>query len=779
MVTRPVHFGPSRRFQVAAAVTAITLAATSFAGARVAAAQAVPLVVSVAPGGTGSTCDQAQPCSLATGQQKVRDQVAGGLDREVVIELAEGTYAVSEAIVLDDRDSGTPEFPVTWRAAAGASPVLDGGVAVTGWSRVAPGSDLWRGRAADGGKVRQLFVDGARAQRASGVRCEPAACTVTDMGITGPGVQGMLSWARPSDLEVSIKVRWRNFRCGVDRVSGSTLVMEQPCWLNSSSDTGRFDPRWHVAAVDSANYRGVSLFENAVELIDEPGEYAHNSATGDVTYLAEPGQDMTTVDAVTPRTETLLRLAGTVAEPVHDLVIDGIGFEHAAFLQPDTTDGYAGTQAGFTLTGATGPLSDVAGRYFTKPAAAVRVETGRDITVTNGEFRHLGGAGIRLEQGTQRSAVTGSRFTDLSGGAIYTGDTEPNPTASLESRDNTYERNTISNIGTEFTDAVAIWGGYESTTSISHNTIEEVPYSGISLGWGWNAPGARSPFSRDNRIESNRIIDTMMPWAEQIDGGSIYTQAPQPGTMIAENYIHKTTGNGVYLDEQSSYIRVERNVVTGMSAPTWLSNWASYGIQNVATGNWSSANYRAMNGTGSVQYDNHESLTSLPAEAVTVAGAAGAAPPGVVYPIPQNVALGKQATQSSTYALANGTPYPAGNAVDGNTTNFAHTAAGDAQPWWQVDLGSSADVDAIRLWNRSDCCQDRLQGVYVFVSDQPFTSENPTQTASQPGVWSTFLTGRAARPSVVDVSAHGRYVRVQLASTTAMLNVAEVQILGT
>lgn len=62
------------------------------------------------------------------------------------------------------------------------------------------------------------------------------------------------------------------------------------------------------------------------------------------------------------------------------------------------------------------------------------------------------------------------------------------------------------------------------------------------------------------------------------------------------------------------------------------------------------------------------------------------------------------------------------------------------------------------------------------VSDAPFTSDDPTETAGDPNVWATFFADRAARPSVIDVGASGRYVRIQLDSSTKMLNLAELQV---
>jgi len=88
-------------------------------------------------------------------------------------------------------------------------------------------------------------------------------------------------------------------------------------------------------------------------------------------------------------------------------------------------------------------------------------------------------------------------------------------------------------------------------------------------------------------------------------------------------------------------------------------------------------------------------------------------------PISSNLALGKAATQSSS-RLYDG---DASLAVDGNTNgNFfegsvTHSLEGDNCPWWQVDLCNSADVGLVRIYNRNDCCSDRLVNFQVEVLD--------------------------------------------------------------
>jgi len=88
-----------------------------------------------------------------------------------------------------------------------------------------------------------------------------------------------------------------------------------------------------------------------------------------------------------------------------------------------------------------------------------------------------------------------------------------------------------------------------------------------------------------------------------------------------------------------------------------------------------------------------------------------------VYGDTQDLAFGKVTEQSSIKKLASGAAASGASkkAVDGNTDgNYAHSSCTRTDPddsnppWWRVDLGGPASVDSVTIWNRSDCCGDRL-----------------------------------------------------------------------
>ncbi len=148
-------------------------------------------------------------------------------------------------------------------------------------------------------------------------------------------------------------------------------------------------------------------------------------------------------------------------------------------------------------------------------------------------------------------------------------------------------------------------------------------------------------------------------------------------------------------------------------------------------------------------------------------------------PVVVNLAASRTATQSSTDFSA-----VASRAVDGDTNgvlaanSVTHTA-NQSQPWWQVDLGSANTVDSVTLWNRTDCCADRLADVYVFTSGISMSNRTLAQLVADPTVGVRRLAGLGGSPSVSVATggAQARYVRVQIGGVNP-LSLAEVQVFG-
>ena len=133
-----------------------------------------------------------------------------------------------------------------------------------------------------------------------------------------------------------------------------------------------------------------------------------------------------------------------------------------------------------------------------------------------------------------------------------------------------------------------------------------------------------------------------------------------------------------------------------------------------------------------------------------------------------NLALRKTAVQSST-----GFNGVASRAVDGNydgrysSQSVTHTN-NDKQAWWEVDLGHQSYISLISLYNRIDCCKERLTKfeVRLFGNAHSFSRK----VSQGPNVQNRY-------DFKFPEKTIARYVRVQLLGKN-YLSLAEVEVFG-
>ncbi|MDF2927060.1 MAG: hypothetical protein K0R57_5974 [Paenibacillaceae bacterium] len=491
----------------------------------------------------------------------INDSMTG----DIIIYLRGGTYGLSNPLLFTPEDSGKNGYSIIYRAYGQEKPVVSGGQAVQNWSLHDEGKHIYKAAVDPGVVTRQLFVNGQRAVRARSQGGLPDAVQ-TDSGYT-TSMTEMANWSNIRQVELVFVEEFTNPRNVIDSVYAAqgvaTVRMREPGWTYNK-DKGGTRPTLPV------------YIENAYELLDEPGEWYLDLSSHTLYYIPLPGEDVFSSSFELPVLEELVRLEGALGNPVSHIRFEGIAFTLATWLAPGTEQGHPDAQSNILRYGQTGAY-----RNEVFSGAAVNLRMAHSIVFERSEFARLGGAGINLFEGSQDNRITGGVFTDIAASGIQIGEPNRNNPYTMNPEDprylvknNVVTNNYIAHIGQEYKSSVGIFAGYVQNLHAANNEIAYVPYSGITVGWGWSSDITAA---RGNAILHNYVHNVM---EELHDGAGIYTLSAQPESVISGNYVDTGTNiGGIYLDQGTSYFEVTHNVVRNVTQ--WLKLTSSNNIHNV------------------------------------------------------------------------------------------------------------------------------------------------------------------------------------------------------
>ena len=519
------------------------------------------------------------------------NRIQGG----ITIYMEGGTYAFHETVFIRPEDSGTKESPTIILSVGDEKVILSGEISIKGWKKQ---GKVWvadvpafNGRPLD---FRQLWVNGKKAVRARDVEDFEKMnriCSVDEKNeiLYVPAV----SIRRLIDNKGNLKAKYAemvlhqmwcvaNLRIRSVEVQGDSAAIR----FHQPESRIQFEHPWPRPMVTTDGHNSAFYLTNARELQDVPGEWYHDIDARKVYYYPREGEKMQEAEVIVPAVETLVRVEGTLDRPVCHIRFEKITFSYTTWMRP-SEKGHVPLQAGMYLTDGyridpkmqrnylNHPLDNQG--WLGRPAAAVRVVAARQIDFERCRFEHLGSTGLDYEEAVQGGVVRGCLFRDIAGNGLLVGSFSPaahethlpydpadrREVCTQQQINNCY----FTEIGNEDWGCLAIAAGYVGDVNIEHNEISEVPYSGISLGWGWTQT---VNCMRNNRVHANLIHH----YAKHMyDVAGIYTLGSQPKSYVTENCVHSIYKPGyvhdpnhwfyLYTDEGSSFITVRDNWTEG------------------------------------------------------------------------------------------------------------------------------------------------------------------------------------------------------------------------
>ena len=516
--------------------------------------------------------------------------VSGGIH----IILRGGIYVLPETIVIRSEDAGRPDSPTYIEAAEGEHPVLSGGVTISGWKKLlspvaglpaAAKAHVW---VADvpivNGEMfefRQLWVNDVKAIRAKSVNGDAMQRILNwnkkdeSCWIPTPGSAGLQNM---KGVELFIHQWWAIAMLRVKKMvmhgDSTQLFFHQP-----ESKIQNEHP-WPAPWLSKETGNSAFYLVNALQFLDEQGEWYLDVINRKIYYWPRSGENMMTASVVAPYLETLVKVEGTIDRPVTFISFTGISFQHTGWLRPSYY-GHVPHQAGMYMTEAyrlrPAGTKEKKGldnqAWVGRPAAAVEISFAENTVIETSRFEHLASTGLDYHKGVHNNVVKESLFKDIGGTALLAGVYSDagheihlpyNPKDEREICDGmVIGKNLITDVANEDWSCVGIGLGYTRNSLVEHNEVENVSYSGISMGWGWTAAA--------NAMKNNKIIGNRIHHygKHNYDCSGIYTLSAQPGSLISDNYIDSIYKAPyahlpshwfyLYTDEGSSGITVKDN----------------------------------------------------------------------------------------------------------------------------------------------------------------------------------------------------------------------------
>jgi hypothetical protein len=601
----------TRTALLAAALVAATLPAVVISQSP--ASAAVQETYYVAPDGNDSNPGTLQ--SPFKTVQRARDAVRtvnASMTGDINVYLRGGRYPVTSTVEFGASDSGTNGYRISYAAYPGETPVLDGGVQVSGWTQHS--GNIWKAPLDRSTKLRTLYVNDKRAQMATK--------TINSGGCYGTYnvTAGQASWAWESgsqcdgakynpndfpaisrnqdDIEIETGTTWTTAIVSVRQVTtdgaNRVALFQQP---GAAIAQGSFN--------GNAQVGGSHKLMNAYEFLDAPGEFYFDKCSKTVYYYKASSEDMSTASVYAPNNvTTVLRVAGaSTSSHARNITFSGLTVEHSDW----NLFNVAGSSFKQAQQGNLGAQAYAKGNFHVYyyrnvdvTPGIVQVQNADGILLQRNRVQHTGADGISMVNDVQNTQLIGNYTNDVAGSAIdvghpqhvYIGDgTSTNRekySAQVEGLPKNIEikNNYIYDSAVLFNGHSPITAYFVDTLTIQHNRIEKAPWSGITMGWGWwnfdgssgsIVPNRPTTTARNNTISYNHIIDTVQRLS---DTAPIYTLGSQPGTTITNNYLQGVPSGhkyGLHPDEGSAYITFRDNVLSIDKNVTWMINSDDFG----------------------------------------------------------------------------------------------------------------------------------------------------------------------------------------------------------
>ena len=542
----------------------------------------------------------------------------GAENQEIHVYFRGGTYNFDQSVVLKAGEFGKGNNKVIFSAYNDEKPVFSSGIILNGWNKLTDNPpflpETARGKVwvtsipkkGSGKPTRFLCTDSVplvNAVSSAVFSTEPDEMNKLEDDFMGANYEYpekfsyfvypgdlLRSWDNLSDIEIIVRP---HYGWVSNILPLKAIDVQQKTGYTAIPGTYYL---YHLTGDDGANPN--LRVQNAIDYLDEPGEWIFNSLEGKIYYWPAEGKPTT---VYYPLLKELIRVEGKGKDGniLKNIVFRGISFTHG---DRDTWDEDAiGLQHDWAL--------------YDESDALLRFVDTEDCIVDNCIFTTSGGGGVRFDFFSQKNKIINCKFNNLGGVAVLFAGYGPG--LKDVNKNNEIINNEIRDCGQIYLHSPGIFIWQSGSNRIAHNLIYNISYTGIVISgprpqffcrlmgnrreitgtvhydeigsladekWTSSSPHILDwdklfpyLFSGNNIIEYNEIHDVMQKFD---DGDAIYLSGTGYNNIVRKNYVHNNISahrqGAIRADDYAKDITFSENIIY---------KFTTYGIDTKYTNN--------------------------------------------------------------------------------------------------------------------------------------------------------------------------------------------------
>lgn len=398
-----------------------------------------------------------------------------------------------------------------------------------------------------------IFVDGKVRYPASTDRidlfkayCASAMDTETDTMTTTVRIYKAdaqkIADAGYNDGWITILFRWMSYKCRIQSINVDTgdLVCVQKVGTEGGNVLHNMNKPLRVI-FENFNIPSCKMFGDK----DTWQKGTYYVKDGYLHYKLTDDEDVN-CDIEIPRTEVLISASGECNLYNVNICHSNHVFDNTCYEGEHC--GYSGRQACARFNGA--------------------IEINGVSKIMNCTFDHTTNHAIKLLNNAHDCIISNNNFRELGCSSIAIGyvPLDFKKTIPKVCPDNVlFDNNVIVSPARIYAGACGVTVFYGSNYRISHNVICDTYYTGITTGYTWTS----AVNANKNGVIENNLLDMIGVGVQALfDGGAFYNLGNSNGLVIRNNIITNVYGDfesvekldGIFCDESSANIRVERNL---------------------------------------------------------------------------------------------------------------------------------------------------------------------------------------------------------------------------